>query len=225
MKIHKYLDRIAYTGPVEPTLECLTGIHRCQAFSIPYENLDIQLGRYLNRDLSRIFEKLVSRRRGGWCYEVHELLFWALQQIGFEARLVTAGVHRREFGDVKMGNHTAILVQLDQLYLADLGLADGIRDPIPLLEGEHKQGRLSFRLERVELDYWRFHNHEFAYPRDFDFRDATVEEALIDQRSHELQTDQDFSSGTESRLPDHASRSHHLLDRTRVEKKVTGRNS
>jgi hypothetical protein len=56
-------------APQGPNLECLTGIHRCQAFAIPYENLDIQLGRYLDRDRSRIFEKLVSQRRGGWCYE------------------------------------------------------------------------------------------------------------------------------------------------------------
>ena len=188
MKIHKYLDRIAYTGPVLPL--CLTASTVVQAFSIPYESLDIQLGRYLNGDLSRIFEKLVSRRRGVWCYEVHELLFWALQQIGFEARLVTAGIDRREFGDVKMGNHTAILVQLDQLYLADLGLADGIRDPILLLEGEHEQGRLSFRLERVELDYWRFPQSRVRLSPGLRFQRCNGGGISIDQRSHELQTDQ-----------------------------------
>jgi N-hydroxyarylamine O-acetyltransferase len=187
--LKEYLDRIAYSGPVGPTLECLTGIHRCQAFTIPYENLDIQLGRYLDRDWSRIYEKLVSQRRGGWCYETHELLFWALREIGFEATMVMAGVHRREFGDMKLGNHTAILVQLDQLYLADLGLGDGIRDPIPLLAGDHRQGRLLFRLEKIDSEYWRFHNHAFAYPYDFDFRIAPVDLALIDKRAHELQTD------------------------------------
>jgi N-hydroxyarylamine O-acetyltransferase len=75
--------------------------------------------------------------------------------------------------------------------MADLGLGDGIREPIPLIEGEHKQGRLCFRLERIESDYWRFHNHAFAYPYDFDFSNLDVDEALIDKRSHELQTDQE----------------------------------
>ena len=65
MELQKYLDRIGYQGPVSPTVDCLSGIHRSQAFTVPYENLDIQLGRYLDRDRSRIFEKLVSRRRGG----------------------------------------------------------------------------------------------------------------------------------------------------------------
>lgn len=186
--LQTYLERIKYAGPAEPSFECLTGIHRCQAFTIPYENLDIQLGRYVDRDTQRIFDKLVSRRRGGWCYELHELLLWALRTIGFDAKLVTAGVHRHEFGDVRLGDHTAILVRLDDVYLADLGLGDGIRDPIPLIEGTYMQGALSFQLERIDCDYWRFHNHAFAYPTTFDFKDATADETLIDRKSDELQT-------------------------------------
>lgn len=87
----------------------------------------------MDRNRERIFDKLVSRQRGGCCYETHELLHWALVAIGFDAMLVTAGIHRREFGDVKLGNHTAILVALDRTYLADLGIErdDSIRNNIP----------------------------------------------------------------------------------------------
>jgi N-hydroxyarylamine O-acetyltransferase len=188
MDLQAYLDRIGYSGIAEPTLNCLKAIHRLQAFTIPYENLDIQLGRRVDRDRQRIFDKVVLRHRGGWCYETHELLHWALVTIGFDARLVTAGIHRREFGDAKIGNHTAILVTLDKIYLADLGLGDGIRDPIPLLEGAYIQGKLTFRLERIESGYWRFLNHAFAYPTNFDFRDEPLDAARIDRMAEEFQT-------------------------------------
>jgi N-hydroxyarylamine O-acetyltransferase len=191
MNLTAYLDRIGYTGSIEPTLACFTGIHRRQAFAIPYDTLDIPLGRPHDRDIARIFAKAVTRRRGGWCYETHVLLHWALSEIGFDTRIVTAGIHREQFGDVKLGNHTAVLVDLDQTYLADLGLGDGIRDPIPLSEGTYRQGRLEFRLERTADGYWRFRNHAFAYPTNFDFKDVPLDEALIDRVSAAYQSGED----------------------------------
>ena len=191
MELRGYLDRIGYSGPVEPTLACFTEIHRQQAFRIPYDALDIQLGHPLDRDVARIYDRVVNRSRGGWCYELHELLVWALRDIGFDVRLVTAGIHRREGGDSKLGSHTAILVDLDQTYLADLGLGDGIRDPIPLREGTYHQGRLSFELQRTADGYWRFLNHAFAFPTNFDFRDVPLDEALIDQFGVYYQTSPD----------------------------------
>lgn len=65
MQIEDYLQRIDYVGPVEPTLECLCGVHRQHLLKIPYENLDIQLGRLLDLNLQHIFEKIVGRNRGG----------------------------------------------------------------------------------------------------------------------------------------------------------------
>jgi N-hydroxyarylamine O-acetyltransferase len=107
-------------------------------------------------------------------------------------RLVTAGIHRREHGDTELGNHTAVLIDLDRTYLADLGLGDGLRDPIPLEEGEFNQGRLSFSLERRPDGYWRFLNHSFAYPTNFDFRDdLPLDEALIDRTAAEYRTSPD----------------------------------
>ena len=63
MQLKTYLERIGYRGPAEPTLECLTGIHRRQALSVPYENIDVQLGRPVDQDISRIYDKIVTRRR------------------------------------------------------------------------------------------------------------------------------------------------------------------
>jgi len=188
MKLDRYLVQIGFQGRARPILDRIIAIHRAQVFSIPYENLDTQLSRRVDRDAERIFDKIDGQRRGEWCYELHELLLWALREIGFDARLVTAAIHRRSFGDVRIGDHTAILIRLERTYLADLGLGDGIRDPIPLQVGTYDQGRLRFVLERADGDYWRFRNHAFAYPTDVDFRDAPLDHAVVDSKADELQT-------------------------------------
>ncbi len=183
-----YLERIGYRGPVAPTFDCLTAIHRCQALAVPYENLDVQLGIPLGHDIAQIYDKIVRRRRGGWCYETNGLLHWALGAIGFEVAPVTGGVLRRERGDSALGNHVLMLVRLGRSWIADLGLGDGIRDPIPLEAGIHRQGGLTYRLERLPDGYWRYHNHQFAFPEDFDFRDAPPDEAVIAAKRQYLET-------------------------------------
>jgi N-hydroxyarylamine O-acetyltransferase len=194
MQLAAYLDRIGYVGSIAPTLETLIAVHRAQAYSIPYEGLDIQLGRSLDLDPGRIFEKLVRQRRGGWCYETNVLLGWALTEMGFEVRRITAGVHRRDRGDAAFGNHQTLLVSLDQgvgreSWLCDLGLGDALRAPIHLAEGLHTDGTLVFELERLQDGCWRFHNHSYGTPETFDFRDAPADENLFASQNRYLQTD------------------------------------
>ena len=180
-----YLHRIGYAGQVEPTLACLTQIHRHQALSVPYENLDIQLKVRVGQEPAAIYDKLVTRRRGGWCYELNGLL---LQAIGFDVRRVAGGAHRHERGDAAVGNHLVLLVRLDRLYIADLGLGDGLRAPIPLEVGTYRQGALEFRLERLDDGYWRLWNHDGGDPAAFDFREDPADEALLAAQCHRLQT-------------------------------------
>ncbi len=189
MNLAHYLRRIGFTDTVSPTYPCFAAIHRAHALSVPYENLDVQLGRHLDFDLERIFDKIVTRSRGGWCYETHLLFEWALREIGFDTLQVVAGIYRREHGDETLGCHTAILVHLHETYLADLGLGDCIREPIPLLAGTYTQGPLSFRLELLDDGYWRFHNHALAYPCTFDFRVAPADWLQIGFHNNRQQTD------------------------------------
>lgn len=191
MHLEDYLKRIGYDGNVQADLDCLTRIHRCHALSVPYENLDVQLGRPLDQDVERIFHKIVSRRRGGWCYEQNGLLGWALGEIGFDVTRVVGAMERREGGDETLGNHLVLLVQLDKTYIADLGVGDGSRTPLPLVEGTHQQGDLVFRLERINDGYWRFHNHSFGIPTTFDFRQEEADETLLARTNDELQTSPD----------------------------------
>jgi N-hydroxyarylamine O-acetyltransferase len=191
VQLDRYLERIGYDGPVEPTLACLTAIHRGQATRIPYENLDVQLGLTVGQDRAALYDKLVVRRRGGWCYEMNGLLQAALEEIGFDVRRVAGGVMRNATGDAAVGNHLVLLVRLDRDYIADLGLGDGLREPVPLAEGSYRQGPFTFRLERVGDGYWRVWNRDGGDPDSFDFRDAPADEELLARQCHRLQTSPD----------------------------------
>ena len=189
MELEGYLARIGFEGGIKPDLECLTKIHRCHALNVPYENLDVQLERPVDQDVARIYEKIVNGRRGGWCYEQNGLLGWALREAGFDVKRVTGAMMRHQYGDRTIGNHVLLLVKLDQTYIADLGVGDGNREPLPLVECEHRQGELTFRLEKIDDGYWRFHNHAMAYPTKFDFSEDPADEQLIERKSQALQID------------------------------------
>lgn len=167
LNLSVYLARIGYTGPIQPTRAVLHDLHCAHLLAIPYENLDIHLGCPLSLDLDLIFDKLVRRRRGGWCYEMNGLLAWALGEVGFEVTLLAGTVGREHLGTLAEGNHLALLVQLDQPWLADAGFGNGLLKPIPLLEGEYKDTGFTFRLSRSGAR-WTFHNHRYGGPG-FDF--------------------------------------------------------
>lgn len=189
MDLAAYLDRIGYRGRPEPTVECLRQLFSCQALNVPYENLDVQLGVPIDHlDMERIFDKVVARRRGGWCYELNGLLGWALSQIGFDVTRAVGGVLREVRGDSALGNHLIVLVRLDRLYLVDHGLGDGMRAPLPMEPGSHPQGALTFGLERLPDGYWRYRSHAFGYPPSFDFLPVAADEALLAERCGFLQT-------------------------------------
>jgi N-hydroxyarylamine O-acetyltransferase len=188
-KLQAYFDRIGYRGVVRPDVQALFDIHRSQAFSIPYEAIDVLAGFRLDQNIEHIFDKLVRRKRGGWCYETNGLLGWALEKVGFQVQRVVAGVYRKDRGDSALGNHVVLLVHLGETYIADLGLGDALRVPIPLREGLHQQSELTFRLELLPDGYWRFHNHPMGSPSSFDFRNEPVDEKLLATKCTTLQAD------------------------------------
>src|SRR5205085_8232372 len=91
-RVQAYLDRIGYDGPTEPGLITLTGLQRAHMLSVPFENLDVHLGRRLVLDPAANFEKIVGRRRGGWCFELNGLFGWLLEQLGFDVTLLGSRV-------------------------------------------------------------------------------------------------------------------------------------
>ena len=92
LSLPAYLDRIKFSAKPCVDLATLKGLQRQHLLNIPYENLDVQLERTVSRGLDDIFAKLVTRKRGGWCYEMNGLLGWSLEQIGFDVTYLSGGV-------------------------------------------------------------------------------------------------------------------------------------
>lgn len=144
MNLEQYLERIRYTGKLEPNLETLIGVHRAHLLNIPYENLDIHFGRTLELSPARAFQKIVLEHRGGWCYEMNGLLAWALEKLSFDVELLACAVGQNN----SSANHLALKVNLEQPYLADAGFGNGLLEPIPLEPGVYAQQSRDFQLER-----------------------------------------------------------------------------
>jgi N-hydroxyarylamine O-acetyltransferase len=167
--LDEYLARINYSDPVRPDFATLVALHRAHLTAIPYENLEIQLGRKNVLAEDAFVDKLVRRRRGGWCYEMNGLLTTVLREIGFNVTRVAGGVSRDVIAEQAVGNHLVGLVDLDRRYVADVGLGDGPLEPFPLEERSWTEGPMNFRLERLDAQWWRFHNHAHGFAPTFDF--------------------------------------------------------
>ena len=189
MDIQAYLDRVGFTGVPRPDLATLQALHRGHSLAIPYENLDVQLGRPLTTDPAAAFDKIVGRRRGGWCYEMNGVLGAILAEIGFRVTRLAGCAMRRERGELATANHLVLRVDLPEgPWIADVGFGDGPRDAYPLREGPVVSGGFECRLERLDADWWRLTNHPFGGAPDFDFTLEPADEAVLAAKCHELQT-------------------------------------
>lgn len=158
MNVDAYLDRIGYTGPTDPNAPTLAALHLRHALSVPFENLDIHLKRPIVLDYERLFDKIVTRHRGGFCYELNGMFTWLLRELGFKVTMHNARVHE---GDGKYGiefDHMTLRVELDEPWLADVGYGEFIREPLRWVEGlEQREEFGTYRLMR-EGDVWRAEN-------------------------------------------------------------------
>jgi N-hydroxyarylamine O-acetyltransferase len=186
-QLQEYLRRVKFSGEPRPDLDTLRRLHRGHLAAIPYENLDVQLGRPVGFDRAAIFDKLVRSRRGGWCFEMNGLLGWALEQIGFRVTRVAGAVTRDVRGDSSIGNHLALVVELDRLYLADVGFGDGLVEPAPIVAGSVRQDFFDYRFEQVGA-WWRFHNHPYGGAPTFDFQLSAPVADVLERQSDWLQT-------------------------------------
>ena len=155
-----YLRRIGYAGAPRPDRATLEALHFAHATHIPFENLDILLGRPIRIDLESIQEKLVRGGRGGYCFE-HNLLFAAaLEAAGFRVTRLAGRVRYRTHR-VLPRTHMLLLVQVDGAdWIADVGFGlGGLLLPLPLTAGPaSRQFRWTYRLAE-EPGLWVLQPH------------------------------------------------------------------
>lgn len=155
LDLDAYLQRIGYDADLNADGRTLSGLHRAHMAAIPFENLDVVLGRGVAVDLDSVQRKLVDARRGGYCYE-HGLLFGAvLERVGFTVDRLLARI-----GDdterPRPRTHMALHVHRDEeQWLADVGFGGGLREP--LVWGDtrpHRQGGWTYRMTPTPTGSW-----------------------------------------------------------------------
>ncbi|WP_369146940.1 arylamine N-acetyltransferase [Streptomyces sp. R44] len=150
LDLDAYLARIGYDvgreGELAADVGTLTTLHRAHVSAIPFENLDVALGRNVPLDVKSLQGKLVERRRGGYCYEQNSLFAAVLERIGFQ--VAGRGARNRSRGAaLPPVTHALLVVTVEgEQWLADVGFGwQGPLEPVPLRDGA-----------RVEQSGWTF---------------------------------------------------------------------
>ncbi len=144
LDIEPYLKRIAYRGSRSPTLDVLRKLHRHHLLSVPFENLDIHLGRRIILDQRRFYKKIVGDRRGGYCYELNGCFALLLKKLGFKVSMLSARVAGKHGRFSPEFDHMTLLVHLKDRWLADVGFGDSFTKPKRIDNGDIQQDNRHF---------------------------------------------------------------------------------
>jgi N-hydroxyarylamine O-acetyltransferase len=169
-----YFDRINLARPrdddsSEPSLATLRRLHEAHMLAVPFENLSIHYGQPIILETAALYDKIVQRRRGGFCYELNGLFAWLLRQLGFDVTMLSAEVAGSDGAFSPPYDHLTLLVrQVDGAdWLADVGFGDSFRQPLRFqadVEQDGADGRV-YRLresphpsdepgQRPQFPYW-----------------------------------------------------------------------
>ena len=131
--LDSYLERVGVSGHIAQDLECLRRLHAAHVEAIPFENLDILLGRGVHLDAEALRDKLIARRRGGYCFEQNTLFLSILREVGFTVTAMEARV-RAGATVLRPRTHMVLVVELDGAqWLADVGFGgEGLLEPVPI---------------------------------------------------------------------------------------------
>ena len=142
-----YLERIHCMSEVNrgtraPSLAQLRTVHEAHLLAVPFENLSIHYGQSIILEEAALYDKIVRRRRGGFCYELNGLFAWLLRQLGFTVTLLSARVAQTDGGFSPAFDHMALWVRhLDGAdWLADVGFGDSFRQPLRLQPDVEQDG-------------------------------------------------------------------------------------
>lgn len=151
MDIARYLARIRYSGATNPSPDTLRQLHLAHLYSVPFENLDIHLGRKITCDEPKFLQKIIEQHRGGFCYELNGGFAALLRALGFQVTLLSARVAREDGSASAEFDHLALRVDLEEPWLADVGFGDSFLEPLRLdteKDQREETGR-TYRIARV----------------------------------------------------------------------------
>jgi len=197
VNLNAYFERIGFAGSIAPTLATLEALHVLQPASIPFENFNSLVGIPVPLDQASLNRKLLSERRGGYCFELNLMFLRILVDLGFEARAHLASVLRdSEDQGTSPPSHMLITVDISgTTYLADVGFG-GLLQTVPLklrtgVEQETPLGtyRLTGEDPALRLELKR---HEEDWRPVYRFALDAVDEATYVQVNDELNADPEW---------------------------------
>ena len=139
MNVATYLKRINYDGVLTRTAQALHDLQMTHLMNVPFENLSIHAREPIDLTEDALFDKIVTRRRGGFCYELNGLFAWLLRGLGFEVTMLSASVARKDGSYTPPFDHMALMVSLEQRWLLDVGFGDTFRVPLLLDNADVQQ--------------------------------------------------------------------------------------
>ncbi len=147
MNVKTYLERIKYDGSLAPTAETLRQLHIAHLLAVPFENLSIHAKQPIVLDDNTLFTKIVEHKRGGFCYELNGLFAALLRALGFKVEMLSAKVANAEGGFGPEFDHMALMITLDERWLADVGFGDLFNEPLLFDErGEQWQNGRAYQI-------------------------------------------------------------------------------
>ncbi len=163
-RVGAYLARIRAKRPLRPDAASLRELQQRHLHNVPFENLSIHLGEPIVLQVEPLLDKLIERRRGGFCYELNGAFAALLSALGFSVTLLAARVFGRE-GLGPLFDHLALRVDLSDPWLVDVGFGTFSQYPLRLDVGaDQNDPQGVFRLlEREHGDLDLHMNGEPAY--------------------------------------------------------------
>ncbi|GAB1643126.1 arylamine N-acetyltransferase family protein [Krasilnikovia sp. MM14-A1259] len=189
--------RLAHLAGHDPSVESLHALHRAHAERVPYECLEIWLGRPTSIDPAESALRIVQGR-GGYCYHLNGAFSALLDALGYRVTRHVGGVQgTAEVPAGASANHLVLTVSglpspaaPGGRWLVDLGMGDGLHEPVPLTAGDHRQGpfRYGLRPSVAEPGGWRFDHDPRGSFLGMDFRAAATPMAAFAAKHAHLST-------------------------------------
>ena len=157
MNTTAYLHRVGLDeGDVEFSYSFLEKLQRNHILTVPYENLDILNGIPISLDAEALFEKIVTNRRGGYCFELNGALTALLRDLGFEVHAYLARFLKNE-QEIPVRRHRVVVVLCEgERYVCEVGIGQyAPRVPLRLCEGlEQSDGYTSYKFKKEPFLGW-----------------------------------------------------------------------
>lgn len=155
--VQGYLERIGYHGPLDGSAKTLAALQEAHVLTVPYENLDIMNGKYLSIEIPDVYEKVIVKKRGGYCFELNGLFAWLLRELNYDVTEYYGRFLCGEPEGIPMRRHRVSRVQLEgETYICDVGVGiPGPRRPLLFKEDlEQKQGDETYRIVSDPILGW-----------------------------------------------------------------------